>query len=264
MPDQPASSASRVAHTSFPPSISGPLSSGFDTKPAGDLAASGSEPFSPAMRRLFTCLLLLLLASVTFLHYREYNAELDAHPKTYSLLLQGNGAAPAQYRVGMVFAAEGLHRLTPVPVQGFIALFDFALALGAALLVQDLLSRMRGFRAASAASRWSRCLLFLLLLSFYLLWSGYYQRPETFACTFFVAASVYLLSWKRPAAVVVPCLLALAVLQGFVRADVASCSTSACWCICSRSAAEAFLFHGPFCSSPASLAQRCRRPSCTC
>ena len=173
------------------------------------------------MRRLFTSLLLLLLASLTFLHYREYNAELDAHPKTYSLLLQGDGAAPAQYRVGMVFAAEALHRLTRVPIYGFLALFDFSLALGAALLLRDLLTRMGSFQAASAGSRWSRCLLFLLLFSFYLAWSGYYQRPETFASTFFVAASVYLLSWKRPVALVVPCLLVLAVLQGFVRADVA-------------------------------------------
>ncbi len=188
---------------------------------AAALASPSAVTLRPAMRRLFNFLLLLLLASITFLHYREYNAELNAHPETYSLLLHGNGAAPAQYRVGMVFAAEALHRLTRAPIYSFLALFDFALALGAALLLRDLLTRMGGFQTASPASRWSRCLLFLLLLSLYLAWSGYYQRPETFACTFFVAASVYLLSWKRPAAIVVPCLLVLAVLQGFVRADVA-------------------------------------------
>ena len=165
MPDQPASSASRTANASFPPS-SPPSSLGTACNAAGALTNSDLAPLSPALQRVFTALLLLLLASITFLHYRAYNAELDAHPKTYSLLLQGNGAAPAQYRVGMVFAAQALHRLTHVPLHGFLALFDFALAFGAAVLLQVLRARMSGFQTASPASRWSRCLLFLLLLSF--------------------------------------------------------------------------------------------------
>ncbi len=185
--------------------------------------APGSAPLglSVHLQRFSTILILLFAASAAFLGYRSYNADVIAHPLNYPILLSGQGPAPAQYRVGVVFAAQALHRLTHIPLHAYLACFDFVFAAGAAFLLRSVLVATASFQQAGHSGRLVRLVLLALFFSFYLNWSAYYQRPETFACTFFVACSLYVLTRTRPPALTVSILLLLSLLQGFVRADVA-------------------------------------------
>ncbi len=182
-------------------------------------------PLTPSltrrMRGYSLWLILLLAASFTYLDYWSYSADYHQFPGKYDLLIQGTAPAPAQYRVGVVFAALGLRMVTHLGYRHVFALFDFLCAFGAALLLRAVLAGSAGFRAATVGSRWLRLAVFVLLLSFYLGWTTWYQRPETLACALFVAASLYLLAVARSRAVMIAGLIVLAGLQGFVRADVA-------------------------------------------
>ena len=199
MPDSPAKHASEAAY-------------------ASDAA---SDPLTARMRRVSLWLILLLVASFTFLDYWTYSTDHRLHPGNYEMLIQGTAPAPAQYRIGVAFAAQGLRKVTHLGFRHLFAIFDFLFAIGAACLLRAVLAGSRAFRAAPPASRWLRLLVFLLLFSFYLGWTAWYQRPETLACALYVAASLYLLCCVRSRPVMVAGLLVLAALQGVVRADVA-------------------------------------------
>ena len=207
MPDSPAQHV--------PEAIPAPLS------PLSVETALPAEPLTRRMRRVSLWLILLLVASFTFLDYWSYSTDYHLYPGKYDLLIQGRAPAPAQYRVGVAFAAQGLRRLTHLGFRHLFAMFDFLFALASAFLLRAVLAGSRAFRSAAPASRWQRLIIFLLLFSFYLGWTTWYQRPETLACALFVAASLYLLCIPRSTPLMVAGLVVLSVLQGFVRADVA-------------------------------------------
>ena len=179
------------------------------------------EAFTRGMRRASLWLILVVVASFTYLDYWTYSIDYYAHPQTYELFLHGNGPAPAQYRVGLIFLARPLHRITHLGYRHLFTVFDFVFGLAAAFLLRRVLVATRAFQAGTLGSRWLQLAIFLGLLAFYLSWTTWYQRPETMACAFYVAASLALLCVVRSQSLVVGGLLVLALLQGFVRADVA-------------------------------------------
>jgi hypothetical protein len=167
------------------------------------------------------CVIFVLVASYTFLAYWSYSADFYKHPDTYVQLVHGTGPAPAQYRVALVFAAQLVNRVTHLGFRHMFTFFDLIFAGAASLLLWGVLVKSSPFRTASAASQWTRITVMLGLFSYYFSWSLWYQRPETMACAFFVAASLYLISLARSQLLLASGLVVLSVWQGFVRADVA-------------------------------------------
>ena len=196
--------------------------------PASPLAHAASLQGAPldgswarGLRRASFWVILLLVLSYTFLDYWGYSAEYRAHPELYETFAQGQGSAPAQYRIGLIYAAKILHKVGHLGYRHSFALFDLVFALAATLLVRNVLLHLPAFGAATQGSRWTQMAMLLGLLSFYFSWSLWYQRPETWASAFFVAGSVYLLSVVGSQVALSVGLLVLAAFQGFVRADVA-------------------------------------------
>jgi hypothetical protein len=173
------------------------------------------------MGRASLWLILMLVGSYTFLDYWSYSADFHLRPATYDLFLKGQGTAPAQYRIGLIYAAKVLHKVVHLGYRHSFALFDFIFGIAAAYLLRGVLAATSSFRAATPLSRWLRLSVMLGLLSFYFSWSLWYQRPETLACALFVACSLYLLSVVRSQPLLIGGLFILSVAQGFVRADVA-------------------------------------------
>jgi hypothetical protein len=173
------------------------------------------------MRRVSLWLILTLVGSYTFLDYWAYSVDYHQHPETYELFMRGEGTAPAQYRIGLIAAAKVLHNVARLGYRHSFTLFDFVFALAALFLLRGVLAGTRSFQAAEPLSRWLRLAVVLGLASFYFSWSLWYQRPETMACAFYTACSLYLLTVVRSQPLAVAGLVLLATWQGFVRADVA-------------------------------------------
>ena len=175
------------------------------------------------LRRFSSWALLLVVGSFAYSDYWSWSAGYYKKPGDVDLLLSGNGLAPAQYRVGIIFLSSFLSKATHghLAYRHWFAILDFIFALGMVWLVRALLMRSRSFLAASPASQWLRIFVLLGLSFYYLTWAISYQRQETTACALFVALSMYLLSTVRSAALLVPALVALAAVQGVIRADVA-------------------------------------------
>jgi len=139
------------------------------------------------------------------------------------MLASGQGDAPAQYRVAAIYTARFLSGLVHghLAYRHFFAIFDFIAALCSLLLVTNLLYRSKRYCASSETSRILRVMVLMGLSFYYLTWSMWYQRPETWLSVLFVTASLFVISVVRSASVAVPVLVVLATIQGFVRADVA-------------------------------------------
>ena len=185
--------------------------------------ASAGNLRSDKLRRYFLWVLLMLVCAFTFRNYWAESESYHRDPSTILDLANGTGPAPAQYRVGIVMTAKQLVRLAHghISYRHIFAAFDFIFALLAALLVFGVLERSQAFREAGFPSRSLRTVIALGLCTYYMWWSLWYLRPETWACVLFVAAALSLLCFARSAAVVIAGMIALAVLQGFIRADVA-------------------------------------------
>ncbi len=183
----------------------------------------GNASMNPALRRISFWILFILVAAFVFLDYWTYSRQFQANPESIAALAGGTGPAPAQYRVGVIYAAKLFLKATHghLSYRHSFALFDFVFAFAAGLLTRSVLFGSRSFKAAPPVSQWLRLSILLGLTTYYMNWSLWYQRPETWACTLFVAASVYLLTTARSGAVLALGLIALAVVQGVIRSDVA-------------------------------------------
>ena len=175
------------------------------------------------LRRFSLWVLLLIAGAFAFSDYWGYSTQYHSKPMDTQNLLDGKGLAPAQYRVGVLFAAKAVVESSHghLAYRHVFAIFDFVFALLTLYLARAVLLRARSFREATPSSQWLRFFVLAGLAFYYLTWAEWYQRQETMACAVFVTASVYLLSAVRSKPLVAAGLVVLAVLQGFVRADVA-------------------------------------------
>ncbi len=167
----------------------------------------GNTSTNPALRCVSFWILLILVAAFVFLDYWTYSKQFQANPESLAALAGGTGPAPAQYRVGVIYAAKLISRVTHghLSYRHSFALFDFVFALAAGLLARSILLGSRSFKAAPPVSQWLRLSILLGLTTYYMNWSLWYQRPETWACTLFVAVSMYLVSAVRAGTVLANC-----------------------------------------------------------
>jgi hypothetical protein len=176
-----------------------------------------------SVRRYTFWITLLFVAAFTFLDYWSYSTAHRTDPQGVERLASGLGDAPAQYRIAVIYTAKYLGKLVHghLAFRHFFAIFDFIAALLSCLLIRDLMFRSAAFCGATRVSQMFRATIVLGLALYYLMWSMWYQRPETWTSVLFVAASLYVISAIRSPAVVFSDLVVLAVVQGFVRSDVA-------------------------------------------
>jgi hypothetical protein len=178
-------------------------------------------------RRTLSALLILAAVSTVFLDYWEYSRSFHADPGIWSSILNGTASAPAQYRIGVLKAAEFFTLHTPLAMRHALALIDLAALLIASFVLRSLLTRSNTWRSASLAAQWFGAAAFILLLEYSLAWLTWYQRPETLTIAALLALSLWLSTYRLPIAGVTGnlltalCLVALAILLGFIRADVA-------------------------------------------
>jgi hypothetical protein len=168
-------------------------------------------------------LLSVVVLTMVFADYWAYSVAHRAEPDIYLDLLNGTAFAPAQYRVGVVLAAHFLahtlrYGLTFIDlVSGFVAVFGLL----------SLLRRSEVYQKAGVAGQWFASAAFILLVQFYFAWVVWYQRPETLPNSALIVLVLLLLTRRFPVAnaggqvLTAVCMLALAAIQGFVRADVA-------------------------------------------
>jgi hypothetical protein len=139
-----------------------------------------------------------IIGSHSFLSYWEYSKEFYSDPAGWNRLLEGQGAAPQQYRVGVILVARSLSLLTHehLAMRHVLTLLDL-LFLGVGIATTFFLVRQTRFYHAAAPVR--RCvmqLLALVLLLFYLSWTFWYHKPETIANFASLSVAAVLLSGK--------------------------------------------------------------------
>ncbi len=179
---------------------------------------------SPGVFRRYSFFILLAaVAAFSYLNYWAYSQQFRLDPDSIVALANGTGFAPAQYRIGLIYTAKLILHLTHghISYRHSFAVFDFFGALSAVLLLRTVLFRSRSFAAAAPVARWLRVFILIGLAVYYMGWSMWYQRPETWFSAFFVAASLYVLTCVRSGVWMAGALVGLAVLQGAIRSDVA-------------------------------------------
>jgi len=178
---------------------------------------------SRPMLRYSFWIIFMLVAAFTFRDYWDYSMTQRLDPPVWDKLAEGIGDAPAQYRVAIIDTAALLIKLTHghLSYRHFFALFDFITSLCSCLLIRGILLRTPSFLQADKLSQYLRLALLLGLTLYYLYWSLWYQRPETWASALYIALSLYLLSSVRSPGLVFFGLIGLSIVQAFVRADVA-------------------------------------------
>lgn len=157
----------------------------------------------------------------TFLDYWAYSRVEHDSPRDWPNLATGCGLAPAQYRIGVYFTAGFLHHLTRLRFHQIFAASDlFCTALGLACIF-FLLTKLKAFREATLDSQWAQILLGLLLAQVYLVWTLWFQEPETMPSFAVLAVTALLCSgFVRISPVMLGISLVLiAILGATIRAD---------------------------------------------
>jgi hypothetical protein len=187
----------------------------------GAKGASGTRSasvFDPALRRFLGWAVFLITSGYTFLDYWNYSRTFHEGGGEWEALLAGRSFAPAQYRIGVLRTADLLARLSHTHLRHMFAAIDFV-CLGFSLsLLLYLLSRSEIFSRADRIAQWLQASLALGCSLLYLLWSFWFQKPETHATLLLLVLSAVAAQWRRrvPAAVA---LIALAAIGATVRAD---------------------------------------------
>ena len=177
-------------------------------------------------QRAARVVLFFVVCAAVFLDYWAYSRAFYAHPEVWTDVLTGTAPAPNQYRVGVVYLADFLARHGHVALRHTLTLLDGAAGVVAVFVLFSLLRRSDTYRTAEPAKQWFGAAAFVVLVQFYLAWLLWYQRPETLPTAMLLALALWLLTVRLPGAALPSALLtvaglaALAVAQGFVRADV--------------------------------------------
>ena len=173
------------------------------------------------------CSLALSLVVISFIFFTnlEYKRTLLTYPFTWRDLLAGRGAAPDQYRVGVIFIGGFLHQASHgrLALRYCLTLLDFGFLVVGVFAMYAVLTGGRWYRAAEPAMKAATLFLALLMLMYYLPWTLWYQKPETIANFAALASASVLLSGKYklgPAGMGVGLVLVSAYLAT-VRADAA-------------------------------------------
>lgn len=175
------------------------------------------------LRKFVVLCTVLIIGSYAFLSYWQYSREFYQDPAQWTTLLQGHGTAPAQYRIGVLFPANFIAKLTHghLVMRHTLALLDLIFLTAGAWIISSLVSGMTFYRNASNNARCVIHLLLLLLLAFYLSWMFWYHKPETLGNFCFLALAAGLMSgrWRLPTPLAAFCLILISGYLGTIRAD---------------------------------------------
>jgi hypothetical protein len=174
-------------------------------------------------KKFVSVLLALVVLSAGYLDYWSYSRTFYAEPGIWMDVVTGTANAPNQYRVGVIDTAYFVTQHTHLGLRHTLAVLDMTAAFVGAFVLFFVLRRSKVYREAGFAQQWFGAAGFLVLVQFYLAWLLWYQRPETLPTAGILALALLLLAETVPggAGTAVVGLLILAVVQGFVRADVA-------------------------------------------
>jgi hypothetical protein len=188
------------------------------TSQARHANAAYDAGFDSGLRRLLAWAVFLIISGYTFLDYWNYSRTFHTGNGEWEALLAGTSYAPAQYRIGVIRTADLLARATHTHLRHMFAAIDFVcLGISLALLLW-LLGRTEIFRSAARLGRWLLASLALGCFLFYLLWSFWFQKPETHATLLLLVLSAAAAQWRRRGPAVLA-LIALAALGATVRVD---------------------------------------------
>ena len=188
------------------------------------MAASTGESavksaFDPALRRFLGWAVILITSGYTFLDYWNYSlASREGVRVEWQNLLAGRSFAPVQYRIGVLRTANLLAGLTHTHLRHMFAAIDFVCVGISLALLLWLLGRAGSFRTADRVSQWLQAILLLGPSVLYLMWSFWFQKPETQTTLLLLVLSATAAQWTRrvPASIA---LIALAAIGATVRAD---------------------------------------------
>lgn len=168
------------------------------------------------------------MLSTCLLEYVQVSATLRHDPHILDQFIVGQGPAPEQYRVLVPHVAYWLSAHIPgMVLYRSISLLNLIGIFFAGFLLLGLLERAAIYRKATRALQWMGTAAFVLLMGFYLQWALAFYRPDTLLDAGSLAAMYWLWALPREQVattgrklLVAVALLILAVLQGFMRADM--------------------------------------------
>ena len=206
------------------------MSGGRAAEAASTAEMSGARPanavFNPALRRFLGWAVLLITSGYSFLDYWNYSRTFhEGGGGEWQALLAGHSFAPAQYRIGVIRAADLLARLTHTHLRHMFAVIDFAcLGISLTLLLWLLFRRNGAFRdsndgGSGVTAQWLQASLAMGCFLLYLLWSFWFQKPETHATLLLLVLSAVAVQSKRRVPAVMA-LIVLAAVGATIRADV--------------------------------------------
>ena len=194
---------------------------------AAHAQAAGREESLASPGRYARVLLIAMLLGSTFRNYWTNSHYEHLDPSVWMSFVNGTGAAPEQYRVGVKQVAWWIMRHLGGGFRHSFALLDIVGSVIAALLLYSLLERSRFYREGGLLRRWFGSGVFLVLFFYYLSWLPWFEKAETLPSAGLVAGLLWLWS-KRPGstsglriALTVAGLLLLTMGQALVRADIA-------------------------------------------
>ncbi len=171
-----------------------------------------------------------MTAGYTFLDYWEYSRIQHASPEPWALLASGQGLAPAQYRIGVYYSANFVAHLTHLQLRHIFALSDAISTTVSLACILFLLIHIPRFERAAPSAQWAQVLLALLLAQIYLMWTLWFQEPETMPSLAVLAVSVVLYrSLTQDTTQVQKAMLSLllfAVLGATIRVDIVTASAA--------------------------------------
>jgi hypothetical protein len=183
-------------------------------------------PMMQGPKRVVGVLLSVIVLSAGYLDYWSYSQAFYKEPNIWMDVASGTGSAPSQYRIGVIDTAYFLARHLHLGMRHTLALLDIIAAFIAVFALFLVLRRSVAYRQASETAQWFGGAAFVVLVQFYLAWLVWYQRPETLPTAAILSLALLLLAVKLPFSEeasrigAVAGFLFLAVVQGFVRADV--------------------------------------------
>ena len=198
--------------------------------PSGERArvSRSGTPFDAAPERATLILLLASLFGFFFRGYAVYSHEEHAGGVgPYLDFVHGVGPAPFQYRIGVIRVAYWFYAHLHVPFRYGFAILDGLASVVAVLLAYRLLRRSALYLRAPLALRWFASAAFTALVLYLLAWQDWYKKSDTEPSAALVMLMVTLWAmWasrrrKISGLVIAAGLLALTVVQSFIRADVA-------------------------------------------
>lgn len=182
---------------------------------------SPDHPLHPRLKRFLAWAIALLTTGYTFLDYWAYSKVEHTLPSDWALLATGRGLAPAQYRIGVYLTANFLQHLTHLAFHQLFAAADL-LCTGLSLAcIFYLLTKLEVFRKSTLDGQWAQIILGLLLVQIYLVWTLWFQEPETMPSLAILSVTAVLCSGSvRMSRLMLGISLVLvAVLGATIRAD---------------------------------------------